>query len=627
MLEEKVMSIFFQSLYPGIKKWVFLAGLLFAQAVLAQPPYIDNNLIIIPSVTVGNKIIRAELAIDPTTDPVSLSLDYFEFNENPILNGASFFKGTTLTIPKIRFEGKNYEYKMKLTSLEPISFDLISIKEISENFPVVDLVTYSPEACQADIQLFGEETFTVADHPEGYKGKIFGSRQVDVETSSFSKSALVDFITDEILVIADQQPPGFPEGATFRLPVNEFTIAPDQGDKNDPDYPVAFKSLIRVDALNSHLGIYRSDGAGGLSFVLATDDTVQFSGVGGVVDAIYDIRLGPNDSLYFILQFENNEKEYLVRQDNAGSGLTLILAEGGLLNSIDDETVRRVGKIGTVTPNSVYQAIVDVEVVDENGNVEGFAQLVLDSFTGSIGCSATDSAINCGGPRLSLDESLISFSSDGATIGAIVQSPGNLELDYKVIALPREESIQPNVDFQGFSFHGFKRPRVCESKNALYFGGQFSDTMVGVYDELMRMDENGNLMKLTDFHSLLLDSSLDGEVPDEIRNWAIGYNCDAALYTWGPSGPDTFQGYEGHWATYVTGQTMEIMDETSSRPNGNGNITDVSGSTSGIDSSTDEDTIVSTGPGGEFYFVPRIRNSDGLFTSTYAVATKPESCL
>lgn len=596
--------------------------------LFAQPPYLENDVITVPVVTVGKRILRVELTMDTSTDPVSVDLTDYEDAENPILTGNSFFKGSTLTIPKMRVDGKNYEYKMKLVSLSPIRFEITSIKEISENFPLTNFTTYSPESCQADIELFGEESFTVQDHPPGYKGNMYGTQQVDVETSNFPQSALVVLNTGTILAVTGQHPPGFPDGATFRLPVKEFTVAPDFGDQNDHDYPLAFTALVRQDSFNSFTALYRSDGAGGLSFVLSTGDNLQLSSAGGVVDEIVDIRQGPGDTLYFTVLFEDDSREFLVKQDSAGSGLSLVLGQGDLLNAgFDDETLR-IGQINNINPESWYQVIADVEVVDENGLAEGFASLTAGfGFDGFFGCNATDTILICGGLFIPEDKSLTSFSTDGGTTAGVISVSGGQEFEFKVIGLPTNETILTNTEYQGFTFNSFSRPRICSDKNAVYFVGRFFEPPVGAYDELMRIDENGNLTRLTDFQSLLLDTSLEGEVPDEIRNWAIGYNCDAAMYTHGPSGPDSSNGYEGYWASYVTGETLEILDETSGRSNGNGSITDVSGSTSGIDFSTGEDTVVNTGPEGEFYFVPRIRNENNNYVSTYAIARKPTSCL
>ncbi len=437
---------------------------------------------------------------------------------------------------------------------------------------------------------------------------------------TFKKSAL---ISDTVLIVAEQQPAGFPDGAIC-ISFSELTVAPDFGDQNDPDYPVAFNARILISTLNSENALMRSDGRGGLNQVLLTGSTLNLGSVGGVVESFYDLRLGVDGALFFFLKFEDNDNEYLVKQSEAGVEFSLLLAQGSSINSGEEDTERTIGEIEPITPNVFDQAIGKVEVLDENNNVEGFAYLAVDDFTGSHQCLTTDSSVSCGGVLLATGETLLDFSSDGGTIGATIKDSSGSSLDYKVIANPVVERIRPGEPFQGFNFRGFKQPRVCESRNGLYFVGQFLDATAGFYEELMRIDENGRLTKLTDFRSLLADASLKGSVPDEVRRWAIGYNCDAAMFMHGPSGPNTNQSYEGYWVSYLTGETMKIMDDTFK--DASGTIYEAGATTSGIDFSTNSKTVASTGPNGEFYAIPTVKNSEGSYLTTYTVATKPQSC-
>ncbi|GJM12550.1 MAG: hypothetical protein DHS20C12_09530 [Pseudohongiella sp.] len=589
----------------------------------AQPPYIDGNLLVVPAVEIGAEKYRVELIVDASTAPVSLNLHFAEAVENVSSYQASTLVGSTLTIPRLSYDGRSYELTMNLSSENPVIFQLSSVVELSENFPATTQTTYAPNVCSADVALLREESFNVQDHSEGYKGNIFAGRQIEVSDSSFKKNAVISLITDEVLIVAEQHPDGFPEGATYRF-FSELTVAPDFGDQNDPDYPVAFVASILIDSLNRESALLRSDGRGALDQVLLTGATLNLGEVSGVVESFYDLRAGVEDALFFFVRFEDNDNEYLVKQARPGGSYSLLLSQGSYLNTGDSTTVRSVGDIELVRPNVFDQAIVKVEVLDENESVEGFAYLAVDDFTGSHQCLATDSSILCGGALITDGIQLLDFSSDGATIGATISDGSGSALDYKVIANPIVERISRNVPFQGFNFFGFKQPKVCESRNALYFVGQFHDTSVGIYDELMRIDENGNIKQLTDFRSLLADASLEGTVPDEVRRWAIGYNCDAALFMHGPSAPDSFQGYEGNWASYLSGETMKIMDST--LKDANGTIYEASPATTGIDFSTDSTTVVSTGPNGEFYAIPKIENSEGTFVTTYTVATKPQSC-
>lgn len=589
----------------------------------AQAPYLDGNLLVIPTVEAGGETYRVEFTVDPGTNPVSLNLYYADVAENASSYQASSLSGTTLTIPKLSYGGKNYELSMSLVSEDPFVFHLDSVVELAANFPATTLITYPPNACSADVELFREEEFSIQDHSEGYKGDVFAGRQIEVEGFSFNKNAVISLVSDTVLVVAEQQPEGFPEGSTYRF-FSGLTVSPDLGEQNDPDYPVAFLASILVDSFTTETAIVRSDGAGALNHVLVTGDTLNLGSVGGVLESFHDLRLGVEDALFFFVKFEDNDKEYLVKQSQPGGGIALLLGQGDSLNTGEETTIRSIGDIEPVTPNVFDQAIVKVEVIDEDNNVEGFAFLAVDNFTGSHQCLATDSSISCGGSLLADTDSLLDFSSDGATTGVAINTGSGSALDYKVIAKPTVERIERNVAFQGFEFNGFKQPKVCESRNALYFIGQFFDTSVGHYDELMRIDENGTLNKLTDFRTLLADASLKGSVPDEVRRWAIGYNCDAALFMHGPPENGSFQGYEGYWASYLSGETMKIMDDT--LKDANGTEYNVSGITSGIDFSTNSQTVARTGPEGEFYAIPVVENSNGDFLANYAVARKPQDC-
>ncbi|MEX0962714.1 MAG: hypothetical protein WDZ52_01550 [Pseudohongiellaceae bacterium] len=548
--------------------------------------------------------------------------------------------GTVLTIPKLRFEGKNYELKLNLISENPVLFDLISVVEVAENFAATKLTTYSPEVCQSNLQLFGPGFFVAASQratpPLGYKGDFFGAGTVTVPTSTFPQSALVSKKTGTILALTDTQPPGLGEKARLRLPPAKIEVAPDLGQENDPDYPVVFSTQVQIDSFTREEAIYRSDGNGGLNLVLVSGTDInlgpvlgsiasELSGVSasGEISAISDFRVSANAAVFMLIKLKDSSNDYLLKQDNAGGKLKLLMASGENLNTgSGDDVVRTIGAIEIQSVTVFNQVIAKVEVLKEGGAVDGFAYLNTDDFKGSNQCLATDSSILCNG-LLAVGETLLSFSSDGATTGLLIKTAAGQALDYKVIANPRDERLESDVTFQGYSFRSFLKPQVCESRNALYFVGRLFELPVGFYDELFRIDELNNLTKITDFKSLLLDSSLNLQVPDRVINWTIGSNCDAILYMWGKSEGAQSQGYEGHWASYLTGETVEILDETGGRPNGNGVITSVSSSSSNIDSSIMRPA--SAGAEGEFYFVPRIADPDGSYLSTYAIASKP-SC-
>jgi len=589
----------------------------------AQKPYIDGEFLILPVVKVGDVNYRVELTINPATDPIQMTLLSADIEEDFSDFGAPELVGNVITIPKLRFETKNYELELTLVSENPPVFHVTSVREIAENFAATNLVTYSPEVCQSDIQLFRSETFQIQDQAEGYKGDFFGSRRIEVADSTSLRGALISLRFGTVLALSNTAAADLP-GAKFNNPGTTFTVARDLGRENDPDYPVAFLTDIIFDDFTRKGALYRSDGKGGQSLVLLTGTDISLGAAGGEVNRFDEIRLSADGALFFMLTLKGDNTDYLVKQDRNGGPIVLLMASGEFLNTgSGDDVVRTIGEIEIESINLFDQVIAKVEVLDENGFFEGFAYLNTDNTTGSNQCLATDASILCGNGLVADDETLTSFNSDGTTSGIILNTPAGQVLDYKVIANPIDERLVRQVEFQGYSFNSFKKPLVCESRNALYFIGSFFESPIGGYDELFRIDEFNNLTKITDFKSLLLDPALEGQVPDEVVDWTIGYNCDVAFYMRGPSGPDSSNSYLGHWASYLTGETVEILDETPGRPNGNGAITSVQSSTSGIDATARLGTR--TGPDGEFYFVPLIPDDTDTFLYTYAVATKP-SC-
>jgi len=486
-----------------------------------------------------------------------------------------------------------------------------------------DAMTLSPESCQADIKVLREEDIEVRNHPLVHKKDFFGYR--NIQTNEGTKLALKSLITDEVLAVTGQSIPGINENEKLSLG-NPFVVSPDLGLENDPDYPVAFTAITRDSAFNSHKVLLRSDGKGGLLTVVKSKDTVSLGNSSGVVDAISDIFIGPQGDLFFYLSLQNDEKQYLFKQSYASGGVSLVLAEGTSLSTGDSETLRFVGKMTHVKPTNFGDVVVRVDVVDSQGETEGFADLNVHYFGGVTQCLRTDTSILCGGILVPDGHSIAAsgFDSDGTTTGSIsLNENKEPQLDFKVVGLPIEETIKRGEEYQGFNFNSFKQPKVCEQHNSLYFVGGVWAQSAGYHDELIRIDENGKLHQLTNFKSLLSVDSLKGEVPDEIRDWDIGYNCDAMLYTWGPSSATSSIGYEGYWAVYHQGDVMEIIDETPGRENGNGDINQVSRARSGIDPNAGDDAVTNIGPDGEFYFVPLIEKSASDSNRAYVVATKP----
>ena len=449
-----------------------LSAAAYSQLLQAQPPYIEDSRLTLPMVQVSGELYRVELAINASVSPISLTLESAFVTDIAVNSTTASMTGAELTVTKIRFGGKNYELVLTLISSSPVTFQLTGVREVSENFSALDSITYSPKACQADLQLLQEATTVLKDPIAVYKGDYFGSATV-TPSGSFARSAFVSLVSDAVLVMAGQQPPNSPDGTIFTLPISEFTLAPDQGLENDPAYPIAFRVNVKESAFVNYLALYRSDGKGGLSRVVAENQVLDLGEVSGEVDTFYKLTLGPGGALFFVLKLKNNDNEYLVGQDMAGGALSLLLSQGSFLNTGDPATVRQIGKIGTLRTNSFYQVIAEIEVVDESQVVEGFAYLATDNYTCSNQCLSTNTSVICGGVLLYNGQTLGSISTDGATTGAVIKSAGDEELQYKVIGQPQVLSVKRGDFFQSLLYNGFKKPQVCDSKNALYFVATF----------------------------------------------------------------------------------------------------------------------------------------------------------
>lgn len=487
--------------------------------------------------------------------------------------------------------------------------------------------TLPAPACQADIELLRKEDFDVSEAPLAYKGEFFGIRDVPGPDDS-EVLALLNLVTDQIVAVSGQSVAGFPDKEMFfsALDLPRFTVAPDHGNQSEADFPLVFSGALRDPGAPLGLDVlFRSDGAGSLSVVQVGGETLDLGEFSGAVGAFNLMSLGAFGELIFTTTVQGHEGPVLVNQADDGKPLNLVLAAGDRLSTGDESTPRFVGGIDRIW-RGPGTSLVLVSIVDDTGLEEGHAYLSVADTTRDIQCLMTDASLECGGILLDsgVQFPFAEFASDGTTVAAIVRVAGEPTLQYKVLGLPQIQTIEVNTEVQGFSFENIKRPRVCDRDNAVYFAARIAKVNVGRWDELMRIDENGSITQVTDFGSLITQPQLEGHVPDTIENFALGYNCDASLATLGPSEPDSAQRYQAYWASYDKGETMEIIDETPGRrPNGNGDLKDVSPARSGIDAAADDNAPVHVGPGGEFFFAARVEGDDGMLVTQYAVARKP----
>lgn len=503
------------------------------------------------------------------------------------------------------------------------TFDGSTTRDAGTSAPRDDAsLTLSPLECQADLEALHDEASEIRQHPVPYKGQLFVTRRVS--TPDGDKSAAVSLLDGRILVQQEQDlPGGVTDDYAFIYGIGTQPVtAPDYGDQNDPDYPVALVGQLVANLERDNI-LLRLSPDRPPSLELRSGQPLPF---GGSAKRFFDVRMGAGEELFFFLEREDDPLVHLARQSAPGGAIARLLSEGDALPSIDEADQRFVAELhGPLRPMPFGEVVVRVSLKDRQDRPTGFAYLAIHTF-GAVQCLATDDfAVDCGGVLIDGSHELFEFGGDGATFGAVVGPNSDLTLHYKVVGAPRVEALPLNQPIQGFTFNDFARPRACPTNNSLYFIATFSSSTRSNYDELMRMDERGVLHRVTDFGALLDQDALKGEVPDEIRSYALGYECDAVMYTWGPSRADSNSGYEGYWAAYADGDVVEVIDETAGRAdNGNGELMGVTRARSGIDPNADVEAMVTVAPDGAFDFISRV-DDEGTQVYRYFRATRPKN--
>ncbi|MEM9075031.1 MAG: right-handed parallel beta-helix repeat-containing protein, partial [Myxococcota bacterium] len=467
--------------------------------------------------------------------------------------------------------------------------------------------TLSPLACQADLDVFRQEDFATEVHPLDHKGEVYGVRA----------EGLVALRSGTLIAEEGQRVDGF-DDLELAFDRTEIAVARDHGAQNEPAAPVAFTAFMRGDGgFTNNQAILLATNAGAVQKVVALGDA--FVGLGraglvtGTVRSFSNLRVTPEGAVLYLLRLDEGPEFYLVRDD--GETQTILLAQG--------ETLAdgfQLGEIGFFTVTEFSSPVVRAQI-RSGDTLAGFAYLHLFWF-GDVQCLATDTALPCGGIRVPAGTALQidDFGSDGAATGVVDRTSGsNPVLRYSLLSGPGE--ITRGEETQGFTFNNFKQPRACTRDNSLYFVGTIIGDRGQTRDELMKLSEDGTLQQLTNFQGLLGVEELEGEVPDEILNLALGFRCDAVLRVRGATLPGSTAPYEGYWVSYADGDTIEILDETPGRPgNGNGPVMGLTRSRSGIDPNADARTPSNIGPQGEFNLLLQAASSGN---ASYARATRP----
>ncbi len=459
--------------------------------------------------------------------------------------------------------------------------------------------TLSPEACQTDLEVVREEDFDVLDHPLEHKLEFYGVRT----------GGLFALRANTVIAAEGQTVEGFDE-LELAFDRTVIAVAEDQGDQNEPTFPVLFTGFMRgAGGLPNIESLLAADGAGDVRKVIAIGDTVTLNGTSGTVRSFSRLHVTPEGAAMFVLDLNESSDSFLVRVDAPGSTPSVILEEGIVLD--DGLTL---GEIEYFTITAFGSPVVRAQI-RRGAELEGFAYLHVFWF-GSVQCLTTNSSLSC--PLPIADDGPVDiddFGSDGAVTGVVIRTnPSEPRLEYQLPSGPGQ--IERGVETQGVTFNNFKLPRACSRDNSLYFVGSVVDAMGQVHDELFSLRTGGELAQLTNFASL---QALEGDVPDEVLGLALGYGCDAVLRTRGATREGSTAPYEGYWVSYYGDDTMEIIDETPGRAdNGNGDLQVIDRSRSGVDANADARTASNIAPDGSLTFLIGRDGGD-----VYVRATQP----
>jgi hypothetical protein len=148
------------------------------------------------------------------------------------------------------------------------------------------------------------------------------------------------------------------------------------------------------------------------------------------------------------------------------------------------------------------------------------ALLEIDPGLGTLTCAATDTDIACDGVVVSVGASL-GDAAAGGVAAAVYIDGSEAYLAYKTPSMAAPNVLSTATSPEGRELWDFGRIEVCARQYAVA-------KVACSVDELVRIDDDG-MHFLTDFASLAGDTSLEGEVPDDIRDFGLGHNCDAIL--------------------------------------------------------------------------------------------------
>ncbi len=475
--------------------------------------------------------------------------------------------------------------------------------------------TMSPTDCQTDLEVIRTEDNQVSEHPIAYRGDFFGYG----EPNGFA--ALISLVDDSVLIEAGSPVPGGTQ-ETIILRDLTWAVAPDNGD-NELDYPVAIQ--VEADDDNS-LAVRRvilySDGQGGLTYGVGEGDSTSATPP-LVIDGLGRMRLGPDGALYFEATVEGSNETHIFKKLTPSSSTIGMIREGQALPALegDDFTISELANFEPTGSNSL---VARAELSDSSGAAAGLAYLEADGFERAY-CSLTDAEIGCLGviPVLDAPIDIREAAATATGAAAVFRQPDQTIFTAGFGQEGSQRAIAVGETIADVTFNDFGRVRICDNRDVYFVANVSKAGRAYSSDELFLLDNELMLTQVTNFASLLAVDELRGEVPNEIRDFALGHGCDAVMYTYGPSGPTSSQGYEGYWISYRDTKTIEIIDETPGRANGNGSFDDVAPANSGLDSNAGPDERVTIGPNGEFYFVSKFGEMAMDESWNYIRATRP----
>ncbi|MEX0964126.1 MAG: DUF3179 domain-containing protein [Pseudohongiellaceae bacterium] len=110
----------------------------FSGLAQGQSAHIEDNSLILPIVTAGDRAFRIEFSLNPSTTPLQINLTSAVELASPDsidITDANVFAGTTLSIPNISVEGVSFRADFTLLSESPLVFQLADVAANNAQVP------------------------------------------------------------------------------------------------------------------------------------------------------------------------------------------------------------------------------------------------------------------------------------------------------------------------------------------------------------------------------------------------------------------------------------------------------------------------------------------------------------